>query len=133
MDHTQVTKNVHSYGTKGNSCKGKRDVHGHVRQQIINLDMFPKRKASLTSKVGNAAHMPQIFLNKKLMGGLVVINSLRNNGEFERRVSELAGRRCPDAVLRLPRHGHADAIAKTAGARGGTGLQALRVFYKNDY
>lgn len=71
----------------------------------INLDVFPEREADLASRAGAAARVPQIFLNEKLLGGLVVLNSLRNSGEFERRVRELAGRRCPDAAPRVPVYG----------------------------
>ncbi|KAG2537428.1 uncharacterized protein LOC120690651 [Panicum virgatum] len=71
----------------------------------INLDVFPEREAELASRAGGAARVPQIFLNEKLLGGLVVLNSLRNSGEFERRVRDLAGRRCPDSAPRVPVYG----------------------------
>jgi glutaredoxin len=71
----------------------------------INLDVFPEREPDLASRAGAAARVPQIFLNEKLLGGLVVLNSLRNSGEFDRRVRELAGRRCPDAAPRVPVYG----------------------------
>ncbi|CAL4942393.1 unnamed protein product [Urochloa decumbens] len=77
----------------------------------INLDVFPEREAELASRAGAAARVPQIFLNEKLLGGLVVLNSLRNSGEFERRVRDLAGRRCPDSAPRVPVYGFDDEAA----------------------
>ena len=72
------------------------------------LDVFPEREADLASRAGATARVPQIFLNEKLLGGLVVLNSLRNSGEFERRVRDLAGRRCPDSAPRVPVYGFDD-------------------------
>ncbi|CAN6299058.1 unnamed protein product [Urochloa humidicola] len=77
----------------------------------INLDVFPEREAELASRAGATARVPQIFLNEKLLGGLVVLNSLRNSGEFERRVRDLAGRRCPDSAPRVPVYGFDDEAA----------------------
>ncbi|GJN20889.1 hypothetical protein PR202_gb08322 [Eleusine coracana subsp. coracana] len=71
----------------------------------INLDVFPEREPDLAPRAGAAARVPQIFLNDKLLGGLVVLNSLRNSGEFDRRVRDLAGRRCPDSAPRVPVYG----------------------------
>ncbi|CAN6310752.1 unnamed protein product [Urochloa humidicola] len=82
----------------------------------INLDVFPEREAELASRAGAAARVPQIFLNEKLLGGLVVLNSLRNSGEFERRVRDLAGRRCPDSAPRVPVYGFDDEAAAGVGA-----------------
>ncbi|KAM0837513.1 hypothetical protein ACQ4PT_061599 [Festuca glaucescens] len=79
--------------------------HSALPYVEINLDVFPEREPELASRAGAAARVPQIFLNEKLLGGLVVLNSLRNSGEFERRVRELAGRRCPDAAPRVPVYG----------------------------
>ncbi|KAM0826930.1 hypothetical protein ACQ4PT_068533 [Festuca glaucescens] len=79
--------------------------HSALPYVEINLDVFPEREPDLASRAGAAARVPQIFLNEKLLGGLVVLNSLRNSGEFERRVRELAGRRCPDAAPRVPVYG----------------------------
>ncbi|XP_047045046.1 uncharacterized protein LOC124649464 [Lolium rigidum] len=79
--------------------------HSALPYVEINLDVFPEREPDLASRAGAAARVPQIFLNDKLLGGLVVLNSLRNSGEFDRRVRELAGRRCPDAAPRVPVYG----------------------------
>ncbi|TVU30330.1 hypothetical protein EJB05_21945, partial [Eragrostis curvula] len=80
-------------------CRDCAAVRAFFRQSglpyvEINLDVFPEREAELASRAGSAAaRVPQIFLNEKLLGGLVVLNSLRNSGEFDRRVRDLAGRR----------------------------------------
>ncbi|XP_044971148.1 uncharacterized protein LOC123431437 [Hordeum vulgare subsp. vulgare] len=91
-------------------CRDCAAVRAFFRQSglpyvEINLDVFPEREDDLASRAGAAARVPQIFLNEKLLGGLVVLNSLRNSGEFDRRVRELAGRRCPDAAPRVPVYG----------------------------
>uniref|UniRef100_A0A0D9XKS0 DEP domain-containing protein n=1 Tax=Leersia perrieri TaxID=77586 RepID=A0A0D9XKS0_9ORYZ len=79
----------------------------------INLDVFPERAAEFASLTGSTttaatARVPQIFLNENLLGGLVVLNSLRNSGEFDRRVRDLAGKRCPDGAPRVPVYGFDD-------------------------
>ncbi|KAJ1295132.1 hypothetical protein BS78_01G200100 [Paspalum vaginatum] len=94
-------------------CRDCAAVRAFFRQSglpyvEINLDVFPEREAELASRAGAAARVPQIFLNENLLGGLVVLNSLRNSGEFERRVRDLAGRRCPDSAPRVPVYGFDD-------------------------
>uniref|UniRef100_A0A0E0M8W3 DEP domain-containing protein n=1 Tax=Oryza punctata TaxID=4537 RepID=A0A0E0M8W3_ORYPU len=94
-------------------CRDCAAVRAFFRQSAlpyveINLDVFPEREAEFASRAGASARVPQIFLNEKLLGGLVVLNSLRNSGEFERRVRDLAGRRCPDAAPRVPVYGFDD-------------------------
>jgi glutaredoxin len=91
----------------------------------INLDVFPEREDELASRAGSAARVPQIFLNEKLLGGLVVLNSLRNSGEFERRVRDLAGRRCPDSAPRVPVYGGFD--DDEAGGREDAAVGVVRV------
>ncbi|KAL5232156.1 hypothetical protein ABZP36_030932 [Zizania latifolia] len=95
-------------------CRDCAAVRAFFRQSglpyvEINLDIFPEREAELASRAGASARVPQIFLNEKLLGGLVVLNSLRNSGQFERRVRDLAGRRCPDAAPRVPVYGFDEA------------------------
>ncbi|KAL5225465.1 hypothetical protein ABZP36_012104 [Zizania latifolia] len=95
-------------------CRDCAAVRAFFRQSglsyvEINLDVFPERQAELASRAGASARVPQIFLNEKLLGGLVVLNSLRNSGDFERRVRDLAGRRCPDAAPRVPVYGFDEA------------------------
>jgi glutaredoxin len=94
-------------------CRDCAAVRAFFRQSglpyvEINLDVFSEHEAELASRAGGAARVPQIFLNEKLLGGLVVINSLRNSGEFECRVRDLAGRRCPDSAPRVPVYGFDD-------------------------
>lgn len=108
-------------------CRDCAAVRAFFRQSglpyvEINLDVFPEREAELASRAGAAARVPQIFLNEKLLGGLVVLNSLRNSGEFERRVRDLAGRRCPDSAPRVPVYGFDDEAGAAAG--GGKGEEA---------
>ncbi|CAD6212943.1 unnamed protein product [Miscanthus lutarioriparius] len=107
-------------------CRDCAAVRAFFRQSglpyvEINLDVFPEREAELASRAGAAARVPQIFLNEKLLGGLVVLNSLRNSGEFERRVRDLAGRRCPDSAPRVPVYGF---DVDEAAAGGGKGEEA---------
>ncbi|KAG8092008.1 hypothetical protein GUJ93_ZPchr0012g19720 [Zizania palustris] len=95
-------------------CRDCAAVRAFFRQSglsyvEINLDVFPERESELASRAGASARVPQIFLNEKLLGGLVVLNSLRNSGDFERRVRDLAGRRCPDAAPRVPVYGFDEA------------------------
>nr|CAD1836203.1 unnamed protein product [Ananas comosus var. bracteatus] len=71
----------------------------------INVDVFPERERELIERSG-ARHVPQIFLNEKLLGGLVALNSLRNSGEFERRVRDSVGtQRCPESAPSAPVYG----------------------------
>ncbi|KAJ6839448.1 uncharacterized protein M6B38_314920 [Iris pallida] len=73
----------------------------------INVDVFPERERELLERTGSGS-VPQIFFNDRLLGGLVALNSLRNSGEFERRLREMAGRRCPDAAPKAPVYGFDD-------------------------
>jgi glutaredoxin len=98
--------------------------HSGLPYVEINLDVFPEREDELASRAGSAARVPQIFLNDKLLGGLVVLNSLRNSGEFERRVRDLAGRRCPDSAPRVPVYGFDD---DEAGGREDAAVGVVRV------
>ncbi|CAA6673416.1 unnamed protein product [Spirodela intermedia] len=56
-----------------------------------------------------SASVPQIFFNEKLVGGLVALNSLRNSGEFDRRLRDMAGWKCPETAPRVPLYGFDDA------------------------
>lgn len=60
----------------------------------INIDVFTERESELRERTGSTL-VPQIFFNEKLIGGLVALNSLRNSGEFERRVAELVAEKPP--------------------------------------
>ncbi|KAL6883771.1 hypothetical protein ACP4OV_011185 [Aristida adscensionis] len=109
---THIKGRVSFFSRSG--CRDCAAVRAFFRQSglpyvEINLDVFPEREAELASQAGAAARVPQIFLNEKLLGGLVVLNSLRNSGEFERRVRDLAGKRCPDSAPRVPVYGFDEA------------------------
>lgn len=80
----------------------------------INIDVYPERGAELAERAGGAS-VPAVFFNEKLVGGLVALNSLRNSGEFDRRLRELAGRRCPESAPRPPAYGFDDEEAERAG------------------
>jgi len=54
----------------------------------INVDVFREREKELRDRTGTVS-VPMIFFNEKLIGGLVALNSLRNSGEFERRLTEM--------------------------------------------
>ena len=73
----------------------------------INIDVFPSREKELFDRAGTLS-VPQIFFNEKLLGGLVALNSLRNSGEFEKRLKDLAGSVCPDSAPRPPLYGFDD-------------------------
>ncbi|KAI0513690.1 hypothetical protein KFK09_009720 [Dendrobium nobile] len=73
----------------------------------INVDVFTEREKELVDRTGGVA-VPAIFFNERLVGGLVALNSLRNSGEFERRMREMAGKRCPESAPRVPVYGFDD-------------------------
>ncbi|XP_042394947.1 uncharacterized protein LOC121985509 [Zingiber officinale] len=73
----------------------------------INLDVFPERDRELVERTGSAA-VPAIFFNETLLGGLVALNSMRNSGEFDRRLQKMAGGRCPETAPRVPVYGFDD-------------------------
>ncbi|BAF26796.1 uncharacterized protein [Oryza sativa Japonica Group] len=113
-------------------CRDCAAVRAFFRQSAlpyveINLDVFPEREAEFASRAGASARVPQIFLNEKLLGGLVVLNSLRNSGEFERRVRDLAGRRCPDTAPRVPVYGFDNDPGKEGGDREDAMVGIVRV------
>ncbi|XP_064935097.1 uncharacterized protein LOC135587513 [Musa acuminata AAA Group] len=93
-------------------CRDCGAVRSFFREQglpyvEINVDVFPERQRELVERTGSSA-LPAIFFNEKLLGGLVALNSLRNSGEFERRLRDMAGVRCPDAAPRVPAYGFDD-------------------------
>ncbi|MQM06602.1 hypothetical protein Taro_039428 [Colocasia esculenta] len=77
----------------------------------INVDVFPAREKELIARAGSAS-VPQVFFNEKLLGGLVALNSLRNSGEFDRRLQEMVGRRCPSSAPPVPVYGFDDEEAE---------------------
>lgn len=73
----------------------------------INVDVYPQRQKELVERTGSSA-VPQIFFNEKLFGGLVALNSLRNSGEFDHRLKEMVGPKCPDDAPAPPVYGFDD-------------------------
>lgn len=73
----------------------------------INIDVFPERRAELLERCGSLS-VPQIFVNEKLLGDLVVLNSLRNSGQFEKRVIEMGSEKCPECAPKVPVYGFDD-------------------------
>eukprot|EP01018_Ginkgo_biloba_P009142 Gb_19671 [translate_table: standard] len=70
----------------------------------INMDVYPLRRAELQKRTGSAS-VPQIFLNEHLFGGIVAVNSLRNSGEFDRRLEQVMENRCPPSAPAMPVYG----------------------------
>lgn len=73
----------------------------------INIDVYPSREKELVERTGTSS-VPQIFYNEKFFGGLVALNSLRNSGEFDQRLTEMLGRKCPDDAPAPPVYGFDD-------------------------
>ncbi|CAA7410646.1 unnamed protein product [Spirodela intermedia] len=95
------------------NCRDCTAVRSFFREKAlpfveINIDVFPARKKELIERTGSAS-VPQIFFNEKLVGGLVALNSLRNSGEFDRRLRDMAGWKCPETAPRVPLYGFDDA------------------------
>ncbi|WOL09792.1 hypothetical protein Cni_G18545 [Canna indica] len=91
----------------------------------INIDVFPERERELVERTGSAA-VPAIFFNEKLLGGLVALNSLRNSGEFDGRLRDMAGGRCPETAPRVPVYGFDDE-EELRGERSDAMLSVTRV------
>ncbi|XP_077247035.1 glutaredoxin-like protein [Tasmannia lanceolata] len=94
------------------NCRDCRAVRSFFREKRlkyveINVDVFPEREKELIERTGSAS-VPQIFFNEKLFGGLVALNSLRNSGEFERRLKEMTGKKCPENAPAVPVYGFDD-------------------------
>lgn len=94
------------------NCRDCTAVRSFFREKAlpfveINIDVFPARKKELIERTGSAS-VPQIFFNENLLGGLVALNSLRNSGEFDRRLMDMAGRKCPETAPRAPLYGFDD-------------------------
>ncbi|XP_022146327.1 uncharacterized protein LOC111015565 [Momordica charantia] len=94
------------------NCRDCKAVRGFFNEKglrfvEINVDVFPQREAELMNRTGNSS-VPQIFFNEKLFGGLVALNSLRNSGEFDRRIKEMLSDKCPDDAPAPPVYGFDD-------------------------
>lgn len=79
----------------------------NLRYVEINIDVFPGREKELIERAGSAS-VPQIFFNEKLVGGLVVLNSLRNSGMLEQKLKDLLSRKCPASAPAPPVYGFDD-------------------------
>ncbi|XP_043696028.1 uncharacterized protein LOC122646520 [Telopea speciosissima] len=94
------------------NCRDCTAVRSFFREEglkfvEINIDVFPTREKELIERTGSST-VPQIFFNEKLIGGLVVLNSLRNGGEFDHRLKEVMVKRCPDDAPQPPVYGFDD-------------------------
>ncbi|KAK6931829.1 Glutaredoxin [Dillenia turbinata] len=94
------------------NCRDCTAVRSFLRERglrfvEINVDVYPPKERELIERTGSSS-VPQIFFNEKLLGGLVALNSLRNSGEFDRRLVEMVGRKCPDAAPAPPVYGFDD-------------------------
>lgn len=81
----------------------------NLRYVEINIDVFPGREKELIERAGSAS-VPQIFFNEKLVGGLVVLNSLRNSGMLEQKLKDLLSRKCPAGAPVPPVYGFDDQL-----------------------
>lgn len=95
------------------SCRDCGAVRSFLREKglkftEINIDVYPAREKELIERTGSAV-VPQIFFNEKLFGGLVALNSLRNSGEFDKKLKELVGKKCaPESAPKPPVYGFDD-------------------------
>ncbi|KAL9686989.1 hypothetical protein QQ045_031385 [Rhodiola kirilowii] len=110
-DISSQVKGRISFFSRSN-CRDSRAVRTFFREKglkfvEINIDMFPKREKELVQRTGSS-YVPQIFFNEKLLGGLVVLNSLRNSGQFDERMREMLMRKCPDEAPAPPVYGFED-------------------------
>ncbi|RAL54607.1 hypothetical protein DM860_001735 [Cuscuta australis] len=91
------------------NCRDCTAVRSFLRERRlnfveINVDVFPERENELVRRTGNST-VPQIFLNEKLVGGLVALNSLRNSGILEKKLGEMLSAKCPDDAPSPPVYG----------------------------
>ncbi|KAK8480334.1 hypothetical protein V6N13_042314 [Hibiscus sabdariffa] len=70
----------------------------------INIDVFPKREKELIERTGRS-ETPQIFFNDKWFGGLAALNELKVSAEYEAKLKELVGDRCPEGAPAMPVYG----------------------------
>lgn len=94
------------------NCRDCSAVRSFLRERKlnyveINIDVYPQREKELIERTGNS-NVPQIFLNEKLLGGLVVLNSLRNSGMLEKKLEEMLAGKCPPEAPSPPEYGFDD-------------------------
>ncbi|KAL3830730.1 hypothetical protein ACJIZ3_019532 [Penstemon smallii] len=95
------------------NCRDCGAVRSFLREKDlyyveINVDVYPAREKELVERTGGSA-VPQIFFNEKLIGGLVVLNSLRNGGMLEKKLEEILVGKCPDDAPAPPVYGFDEA------------------------
>ncbi|KAJ8565308.1 hypothetical protein K7X08_007884 [Anisodus acutangulus] len=94
------------------NCRDCTAVRSFLRKENlnyveINVDVYPQREKELIERTGSA-NVPQIFLNEKLLGGLVALNSLRNSGMLEQKLEEMLAGKCPEDAPAPPVYGFDD-------------------------
>ncbi|XP_030508222.2 uncharacterized protein LOC115722971 [Cannabis sativa] len=107
----EVIKGRISFFSRSN-CRDCTAVRQFFREKglkfvEINIDVYPRREKELVERTGSSS-VPQIFFNEKLFGGLVALNSLRNSGDFDRRLREMVASKCPDDAPSPPVYGFDD-------------------------
>lgn len=107
-DERKELKGRISFFSRSN-CRDSGAVRSFMREWNfnyveINIDVYPGREKELRERTGGAT-VPQIFFNEKLIGGLVVLNSLRNSGMLESKMVEILGRKCPEEAPAPPVYG----------------------------
>ncbi|KFK38557.1 hypothetical protein AALP_AA3G129100 [Arabis alpina] len=95
-DITQIKGRI-TFFSRSN-CRDSTAVRLFLRERgfdfsEINIDVYTERETELIQRTGNS-QVPQIFFNEKHFGGLMALNSLRNSGEFDRRIKELLTEKC---------------------------------------
>ncbi|XXG72038.1 hypothetical protein AAC387_Pa07g1221 [Persea americana] len=93
-------------------CRESRAVRSFFRERglrfvEINVDVYAEREKELIRRSGSA-FVPKIFFNEKMIGGLEELNLMVNGGDFEMRVREMMGRRCPESGPAVPVYGFDD-------------------------
>ncbi|CAN4113863.1 unnamed protein product [Withania somnifera] len=94
------------------NCRDCTAVRSFLRKENlnyveINIDVYPLREKELIERTGSA-NVPQIFLNEKLLGGLVALNSLRNSGMLEKKLTGMLAGKCPEDAPAAPVYGFDD-------------------------
>lgn len=107
QDRREIKGRIAFFSRSG--CRDCGAVRSFLREKSlnyieINIDVFPSREKELIQRTGSAA-VPKIFVNEELLGGLESLNALRNSGEFDRTVKEMARERCPETAPRAPIYG----------------------------
>ncbi|CAN8269435.1 unnamed protein product [Cochlearia groenlandica] len=91
------------------NCRDSTAVRSFLRERSfdfleINIDVYTEREKELIERTGSS-QVPQIFFNEKHFGGLISLNSLRNSGEFDRRIKEFLSEKCSGDAPTPPLYG----------------------------